>query len=211
MHQPGLRELKKERTRLALVDAGLDLFLSQGYEATTVDQIAAAVDVSPRTLFRYFPTKEDLALHYVFASEQAILAALAAQPADESPFSALRSAYRCMLQAVEDSTPEEIQRFMRTRTLLDANPTLIGRATARTHDSERRMAAEIARRVGVDPEHDFRPMLIVGLLTTTVRIGFECHPGKLQNSKDLVTTAEAVLDFLERSLRPGWDDLGTPL
>ena len=55
---PGLRELKKLRTRAVLVDAAMDLCLKQGYQHTTVEQIAASADVSPRTFSRYFPTKD---------------------------------------------------------------------------------------------------------------------------------------------------------
>jgi AcrR family transcriptional regulator len=61
----GLRELKKARTREALLMHALRLFDHQGYDATTLDQVAAAAEVSPRTLYRYFPTKEDL----VFADD----------------------------------------------------------------------------------------------------------------------------------------------
>ena len=71
----GLRERNRARTYAEIADAALDLFERQGYDATTVDQIAAAAGVSPATFFRYFATKEDV----LFADEEASAAALVEQ------------------------------------------------------------------------------------------------------------------------------------
>ncbi|MFJ7910672.1 TetR/AcrR family transcriptional regulator [Kitasatospora sp. NPDC096204] len=70
MSEPtGLRDLKKERTRDAIAEAAASLFLEHGFDRVSVNDIAAAAEISKPTLFRYFPTKEDLVLHR-FADHQ---------------------------------------------------------------------------------------------------------------------------------------------
>jgi AcrR family transcriptional regulator len=86
MNRPGLRELKKQRTRAAIQEHGLRLFAEQGYEATTVEQIAAAAEVSPATFFRYFPTKEDLVIQDDY--DPLLVGALETAPADLPPLAA---------------------------------------------------------------------------------------------------------------------------
>ena len=85
---PGLRERKKQRTRAMLIDAAMDLCLKQGYEQTTVEQIAAAADVSPRTFSRYFATKDAVFLTLIedYADEVAI--ELETVPSDVGPLEA---------------------------------------------------------------------------------------------------------------------------
>jgi AcrR family transcriptional regulator len=86
----GLRERKKARTKAAIQQHAMRLFRERGYPATTVEQIAAAAEVSPSTFFRYFPTKEDVALYD--ALDPVLLEAFRAQPAELSPLKALRAA-----------------------------------------------------------------------------------------------------------------------
>src|SRR5271167_1253240 len=88
----GLRERKKARTRASLREHALRLFREQGYHATTVEQIAAAAEVSPSTFFRYFPTKEDLVLQDDM--DDRVLRALARQPPELAPLAAIRAAMR---------------------------------------------------------------------------------------------------------------------
>jgi AcrR family transcriptional regulator len=89
-HRPGLRERKKARTRAAIQEHALRLFAEQGYEATTVGEIADAAEVSPSTFFRYFPTKEDVVLYDDL--DPLLLAALEALPLELGPVAAIRAA-----------------------------------------------------------------------------------------------------------------------
>ena len=91
-HPGGLRERKKARTRAAIREHALRLFREQGYQATTVEQIAAAAEVSPSTFFRYFPTKEDVVLRDDMDTR--MVEAFVRQPLDLSPIAAARAAMR---------------------------------------------------------------------------------------------------------------------
>jgi AcrR family transcriptional regulator len=87
--QGGLRERKKQRTRAAISDTAIALFLTHGFDNVSVVQVAAAAEVSKRTLFAYFPTKEDLVLHRIADHEQESADVVRARPARESPLDAL--------------------------------------------------------------------------------------------------------------------------
>ena len=108
----GLRERKKARTRAAIREHALRLFREQGYEATTVEQIAEAAEVSPSTFFRYFPTKEDVVL--VDDYDPLIVEAFRAQPAELGPIAALRASMRAVFGAL----PPEQMAQERERMLL---------------------------------------------------------------------------------------------
>jgi AcrR family transcriptional regulator len=92
----GLRERKKQRTRATLIDAAVDLCDRQGFERTTVDQIAAVADVSPRTFSRYFATKDAIALALIDDALEAAAVELARQPRELNNFEALRRSYIAM-------------------------------------------------------------------------------------------------------------------
>lgn len=87
----GLRERKKGRTREAIQREALRLIAERGYEATTCEQIAAAAEVSPATLFRYFPTKEDIVLQDGY--DPLIAAAIVARPSGEPALVAVRRGF----------------------------------------------------------------------------------------------------------------------
>ncbi len=104
---PGLRERKKARTRAAIQHEALRLFRERGYEATTIEQIANAVEVSPSTLFRYFPTKEDLVLTDEY--DPLIVEAARAQPSHLRPAEALRRALGAVFSQLGDQQWADIR------------------------------------------------------------------------------------------------------
>jgi len=89
---PDMRSRKKARTRVAIQDAALDLFAEQGYEATSVEQIAARADVSASTFFRYFGTKADIILHDHDSELPELCAAVLNQPPEIRDLEAVRRA-----------------------------------------------------------------------------------------------------------------------
>src|SRR6187399_2611912 len=84
MSQPGLRELKKQRTRQQIGDVARRLFAERGFEAVTVAEVARAAEVSEATVFNYFPTKEDLFYSGLEAFEEELLSSIREREPGES-------------------------------------------------------------------------------------------------------------------------------
>ncbi|MFF0388823.1 TetR family transcriptional regulator [Kitasatospora sp. NPDC004615] len=106
-----LRERKKLKTRQTLRREAFRLFAEQGWEATTVDQIAAAAEVSPATFFRYFPTKEDIVLNDEY--DPMMAAAIRARPADEPFLASAREVLVGLVRRIAEQEREELYARMR--------------------------------------------------------------------------------------------------
>ncbi|WP_420802665.1 TetR/AcrR family transcriptional regulator [Streptomyces cavernae] len=169
---PGLRERKKQRTRDALLRAALELFTTKGYERTTVDEIAEAVDVSQRTFFRYFAGKEEAAFAVQDMVESHFLDAVRQRPPHEGPLEALRKAvlesWDNIGDAVEEIIPIELH--MRTYRLIESTPALLAVHLRRSEEMEERIAALIADREGVDVDTDPRPRVAVAAFGGVMRV-----------------------------------------
>ncbi|HET9103805.1 MAG TPA: TetR family transcriptional regulator [Solirubrobacteraceae bacterium] len=144
--RPGLRERKKAKTRAAIQAHALRLFSIQGYQATTVEQIAEAAEVSPSTFFRYFPTKEEVVMHDRY--DPLLLAAFHAQPRELTPVQALRRA----LAEVLGRLPADDLKLEQTRgRLIFTVPELRGRFMDQIADTIQILTEAIAERMGRDP------------------------------------------------------------
>ncbi|WP_135452699.1 TetR family transcriptional regulator [Mycobacterium sp. DL99] len=146
--ETGLRERKKQRTRAMLIEAAIDLCDRQGFEQTTVEQIAAVADVSPRTFSRYFATKDAVVLAFVDEVIEIVAIELEAQPAGIGDIEAL---YRAHLQAflkTKTAPPTQLtsDRLLASARIITSSPVLIQSASEFRADA---VNAVLARRMGV--------------------------------------------------------------
>ncbi len=192
----GLRERKKRRTRGALARAAMELFTTQGFDATTVDEIAEAVEVSQRTFFRYFAGKEAAAFVVEELVEEHFAGAVHERPSAEPPLEALRNAiletWEDLDKAIRELVPVELH--MRMYQLIESTPALLAVRLARQAALERRITEVVARREGLDPSADLRPRVLVAAFSGVVRTASQ-HWGQCQD-----TSVEAVQRSFEEHL-----------
>jgi AcrR family transcriptional regulator len=158
----GLRELKKTRTRASIREQALRLFREQGYQATTVEQIAAAAEVSPSTFFRYFPTKEDVILQDDMDTR--MIEAFERQPPEMPPIAAIRVAVR---EALTSYTEADMAQFRETTTLTVTVPEIRARAIDEFARTINVIAMAIAKRAG-RPEDDLAVRAIAGAVVGVI-------------------------------------------
>ena len=140
----GLRERKKQATRLALHEAALRLVAERGLDAVSVDDSADRADVSPRTFFNYFTSKVDAVLGLDPEGARHQAEALLGRPAEESPVQALRAVART--QAAEMA--EDTELWPLRLKVIDAHPALLASLAAAFGEAEKTLAAAIAERTG---------------------------------------------------------------
>ena len=148
----GLRERKKQRTRATLVDVAARLCAEQGYERTTVDQIAAGADVSPRTFSRYFPNKEAVIAALMEEISEQVAEALTRQPHNITEHEALVRAHTEVFRPAEHGQPDAMS-FDRMRgflSIVNSTPMLgLAAFTFRPDGSTHAVVEAIAARMGL--------------------------------------------------------------
>lgn len=161
----GLRERKKAATRLALHEAALRLVADRGLDQVSIEDIAARADVSPRTFFNYYPTKDDAVVGLDPSAAPRLAEEFLAQPLHASPVAALRAVHqqRAMEMAQE---PELWPLRMK---VIDAHPALIVRLMASFAESERALAAAVAERTGTTVGVDVYPTLLAAVQACVMR------------------------------------------
>jgi AcrR family transcriptional regulator len=204
----GLRERKKERTRQALIDAAYELFERNGFDATTVEEIAAAVEVSPRTFFRYFASKEDVALTLQDDLKSAIVAELAVRPADEPVMTAIRGAFQAVAQVLRDQEGPSLldkegglsRRFACFNDLVASSPSLFAASLEHTTAKQDDIVALIAGRMGADPVTDLRPHLATAAAVCAARAALETWKRAGGGAKSMPEGLDQAFGLLEESL-----------
>jgi AcrR family transcriptional regulator len=162
-----LRERKKDRTRRTLQAEAVRLFAAKGYQATTIEEIAAAAEVAPRTFFRYFPTKEAV----VFWSEhQPMLAGfVAARPADEPAAEALR---RGLVDGLATFYDQDRERLLERSKLACRTPALQPRWRQQQAALAAGMAPILADRLGTRPD-DLEVRAIAAAIAAALFVAIE--------------------------------------
>jgi AcrR family transcriptional regulator len=138
----GLRERKKEQTRRRIAEVALRLFVERGFDAVTVNEIAAAADVSKATLFTYFPSKEALVLQGV--GDDDLAGIVARRETGQSPVQALRAHYRAFAEGPVPDLGDVVPRMQ----MIFASPALSGAANALLYQQRQALTQVLAQEYG---------------------------------------------------------------
>ena len=194
--RPGLRERRKRLTAAELEAAAYRLFGERGFDAVTVDDIAAEADVSRRTFFRYFASKEDVLLADHFVQLARLREAIAARPPDEPIVTALRNA---LLSLTGDFDDRKEMIILRGRLMRDT-PSLQARSLVHQKLWEDAMQEMVAARLGVDPVADLRPGLVSATTLAAMRVAFTNWLAAGCDG-DLIKLTTEALDLLDGGLQ----------
>lgn len=190
----GRRERKRRQTRERIETAALTLFLERGFDSTTIEDITEAADVSKRSFFDYFPSKEDVVAAWQDSFAGELIDAVAAQPADASLVEVIEAAIDAALRAAI-SDPQ----YLAIAVLIRDTPALRARDQLKYAKLERKLADALhARCSGGDAER-FRLSVLAAAVVSMLRVGGERWSGGLQDMS-LEEFARSMFDELWAAL-----------
>jgi AcrR family transcriptional regulator len=166
----GLRQRKLQATRERLTRAAMALFLERGFEATTIDDIAAAADVSRRSFFHYFASKEDVVAAWQEGAAAALVAEVVGRPAGETMLTAAENAIAAALKRIDPAEAAAMSRLKRD------NPALQARDQLKYEKLERALAEGLAQRARTKSDQ-LKARLVAMIATGAMRVGGESWIG----------------------------------
>jgi AcrR family transcriptional regulator len=190
---PGLRERKLQATRERLARAAMALFLERGFEATTIDDIAAAADVSRRSFFHYFASKEDVVTAWQEGAAAALVAEVVGRPAGESMLTAAENAIAAALKRIDPAEAAAMSRLKRD------NPALRARDQLKYEKLERALAEGLSQRARTKSDK-LKARLVAMIATGAMRVGGESWIGEGAREKPeafVKRTFDAIRAILE--------------
>jgi AcrR family transcriptional regulator len=191
----GLRERKKRQTREVIAQTAMLLFAARGFDAVTVADVARAADVSEKTVFNYFPAKEDLVLHGGEERRAALIEAIRTRPAGTSIVEPFRAGTIEFIDRVRDDPVESIVAVPR---LVAGSKTLRDRLLVGWEQESAALAPVIAAEAGA-PEGDLVPAVVARTLAWTHRLTFRAAFTRLLAGEDQVEVAADLRDQAHRA------------
>jgi AcrR family transcriptional regulator len=191
---PGLRERKKQKTRDTIIEVALGLFAERGYEQTTIAEIAEAAEVSPRTIFAYFPSKEDILFCDLPALQERLAQALEERPEGVTALDTLRD----FILESPVLGPNELVR----KRIVASDETLLRNERARQAPFEQLMIEAIAKDLNTTAD-DIRPRIAAASLIAAFSALRERDPDTPLESispEDAMATIDDVIGFLRAGL-----------
>lgn len=193
--QPGLRERKKQRTRETIAREAHKLFVQRGYHATTLPEIAEAADVSTRTIFAYFPSKEDILFSDFAETKDGLARALAERPEGTDALETVREFILSSHVAERSELDSQLHHCV------TSDPELRSHLRARIAQLEEVIAPAIAHDLAA-PEDDIRPEVVAASLTAVFNLLAERGDAKAKpwTPEEVAAQIDPVFTFLRAGL-----------
>jgi AcrR family transcriptional regulator len=203
--RPGLRERKKQKTRQTIIEVALALFAERGYEQTTIAEIADAAEVSPRTIFAYFSSKEDILFYDMPEIVERLGEVLRDRPEGATALDVLRD---FIAGSLSPDSNDSRNVALRRRIVIVGNETLRRNPRARLAPFEQLMAEAIAEDLHAGPD-DLRPRMVAAALATAFSAIQDHDPvtsPKWVSPEQAMAVIDDVMGFLRGALEvPGQD------